>query len=118
MNVRVIYPSHGCADVKKRIEINLLLDAKDDQEALALAWRATNCVDKKDVERMRDYASQNGVGGIGIRSAMVGDVALVEGERWYICEMVGWRQVTKEIADVWIGRDFHERMMGYDYHGI
>ncbi len=115
MLVTVIYPSDGSPE-KSRIETVLDIPTSDVQFALNRAWRLMNVVSESDVPRFRIYAEWAGVS--GMRSSMVGDVYITDSgleKKYFICDMIGFSEVSEEIAKKWESLDNRDRTMGYKY---
>jgi len=114
MKVKVIYPSDGSHE-KSRIEFevdvpNVVGAGKPDHEyLLGRAWRQANFVEDTDLERFRDYGKQNGVP--MIRSAMVGDIFIIE-DVPYVCDSVGWYKLEPKAIELWAKLPSTERLMG------
>jgi len=53
---------------------------------------------------------------MNLRSMMVGDLVHKKDEnRWFLCGVVGWKEITPDFAREWKFLPRRVRVMGYDY---
>jgi hypothetical protein len=119
MKVHVTYPSDG-SNGKPRIRFDV--DVPNPVEPstpvnheflLEYVWRAANYVHEGDKANFRNYAAQAGVD--GVRSMMVGDMAAFDDGTIWICNNTGWKQISREEAEIWITLDSRDRVMGVEW---
>ncbi len=122
MKVKVIYPSDGSHE-KSRIEFEVDVPNRVSQTAaeankadheylLGEAWQQANFVEREDLARFQGYGKQNGVP--MIRSAMVGDIFIVEGTP-YVCDSAGWKEIDPRAVELWAKINITDRAIGYQW---
>jgi hypothetical protein len=101
MQVKVIFPPDERSPLKEFIWD---VDTADDSEALEKTFREFNVVEEGDSHIDRNC-----------RSMSVGDIAICIdslGQRIYICDNAGWKQVNSKFAQEWMKLPFSKRILG------
>lgn len=108
MKIKVIFPPRnqpGTEDIEdKRREFSWNAPSEDVDAALEQAYREFNVIGENDPHIRRKC-----------RSMSTGDVAVVrdgDEKRWFIVDMVGFKEVTEAEADEWMKLPIRDRLMG------
>lgn len=72
------------------------------EAALEMAFREFNVVEEDDSHIDRKC-----------RSMGVGDLIIVKGDGYYICDLSGWSKVDRETAKRWINIPYSQRCLGF-----
>ena len=108
MQIKVIFPPRNMpetGDLDDQVrEFMYQSPANKVESALGLAWREFNTVNEDDPHVARKC-----------RSMSIGDVAVaydVLGERWFIVDTIGFKEVSADKAGEWMKLSIRDRFMG------
>lgn len=105
MHVKVVYPAGHLGGEKR--ETFVRVEATEEMAALDEAFRKMNVVDGTEIPAREKF-----------RSMSVGDIARA-GDKWFICDPVGWREIPEAFALVYSnvpGEDPLSRAFGLDHY--
>jgi hypothetical protein len=107
LKVTVIYPQPDPnVEISATVSWPDLHGPADDDVAMNAAFRLLNIVDGDEANAI-----------VGMRSASCGDIFICDRyltptpPRYYICDSVGWKKVTKEQAEKWGKKSTQETIL-------